>query len=116
MTQASMLTAATLNLESGPPQKAGIDSLFRAALLSCPLGIRKPDPLSCRLVLAATESPPEQVLFAGDNLGCDVTAPIAHGTGAVLVRPHGLRPGETLPHGALLIQHVRDLPALLETI
>ena len=78
--------------------------------------IRKPDPLFYRLVLAAAEAPPEQVLFVGDNLDCDVTAPLAHGMGAVLVRPHGLRPGEALPHGALLIEHVRDLPALLETI
>ena len=43
-------------------------------------------------------------------------APIAHGMRAALVRPHGLRPGEVLPDGGLLIQHVRDLPALLEAM
>jgi FMN phosphatase YigB (HAD superfamily) len=58
-------------------------------------------------VLAAAGSPPEQVLFVGDNLECDVAA---------LVRPHGLRPREVLPDGALLIQHVRELPALLEAM
>jgi HAD superfamily hydrolase (TIGR01549 family) len=95
-------------------QKAGIDDLFSVALLSYPLGIRKPDPVFYQLVLAAAGAPPEQVLFVGDNLRCDVVAPLAHGMRAALVRPEGLRPGESLPSGALLIRHVRDLPALLE--
>jgi FMN phosphatase YigB (HAD superfamily) len=97
-------------------QKAGIDDLFIVALLSYPLGVRKPDPLFYRLVLAAAGTPPEQVLFVGDNLRCDVDGPLAHGMRAVLVRPQGLRPGETLPDGALLIGHVRELPVLLEAM
>ena len=36
------------------------------------------------------------------------------GMQACLVRPGGLRPGEFLPDGALLIGHVRELPALVE--
>jgi putative hydrolase of the HAD superfamily len=91
-------------------QQAGIDGLFSVALLSYSLGVRKPEPLFYRLVLAAAEAPAEQVLFVGDNLDCDVVAPLAHGMRAALVRPRGLRPGEALPDGALLIKHVRDLP------
>jgi hypothetical protein len=53
------------------------------------------------------------VLFAGDDLACDVIAPMAHGRRAALVRPHGLRPGEELPDGALLIRPRPDLPAVL---
>jgi FMN phosphatase YigB (HAD superfamily) len=53
------------------------------------------------------------VLFVGDNLRCDVAGPLAHGMRAALVRPQWLSPGETLPDGALLIQHVAELPALL---
>jgi HAD superfamily hydrolase (TIGR01549 family) len=94
-------------------QKAGIDDLFSVALLSYPLGIRKPDPVFYRLVLAAAGAPPERVLFVGDNLQCDVLAPLAHGMRAALVRPHGLRASEALPDGALLIGHVRELPLLL---
>jgi FMN phosphatase YigB (HAD superfamily) len=94
-------------------QKAGIDDLFSVALLSYPLGVRKPDPVFYRLVPAA-EAPPEQVLFVGDNLACDVAGPLAHAMQAALVRPHGLRPGEELPDGVPLISHVRELPALLE--
>lgn len=94
-------------------QQAGIDDLFSVALLSYLLGVRKPDPVFYRLVLAAAGAPPGQVLFVGDNLQCDVIAPLAHGMRAVLVRLEGLRPGERLPGGALMIAHVRELPALL---
>lgn len=97
-------------------QKAGIDDLFSVVLLSYPLGVRKPDPLFYRLVLAAAGAPPGQVLFVGDNLQCDVVAPLAHGMRAALVRPQWLRPGETLPDGVLLIRHVAELPALLEAM
>jgi hypothetical protein len=31
-----------------------------------------------------------------------------------LVRPRGLRPGEVLPDGALLITHLSDLPPLFQ--
>jgi HAD superfamily hydrolase (TIGR01509 family) len=96
-------------------QKAGIENLFSVVLLSYPLGVRKPDPLFYRLVLAAAEAPPEQMLFIGDNLQCDVDAPLAHGMRAALVRPRGLRPGEELPGQAMLISHVRELPQLLRT-
>ena len=54
------------------------------------------------------------MLFVGDNFERDVAAPIAHGMRAALVRSHGLRPGEALQDGALLISHVSDLPDLLE--
>jgi FMN phosphatase YigB (HAD superfamily) len=97
-------------------QQAGVDGLFRVALLSYPWGSGKPDPVFPRLVLAAAETPPEQVLFVGDNLRCDVIGPFSHGMRAALVRPHGLRPGEALPGGAQLIRHIRDLPALLEAM
>ena len=97
-------------------QQAGVDRLFSVALLSYVLGVRKPEPLFYRLVLAAAESPPDQVMFVGDNLAYAVAEPIAHGMRAALVRPHGLRPGEELPPGALLIRHVNELPGLLEEL
>ena len=112
-----LLGSNTLPCEGRWPalQQAGIDHLFRAALLSYPLGVGKPQPIFYALVLAAASCPASQVLFVGDNLDSDVTAPISHGMHAALVRPHGLRPGESLPDGAMLITHVRELPALLET-
>ena len=62
------------------------------------------------MILAAAEAPPDQVLFVGDDLDCDVVAPLAHGMRATLVRPAGLRRWEILPDSALLIGHVQDLP------
>lgn len=111
-----ILASNTLPCETRWPalQQAGIDSLFSAALLSYPLGVRKPDPLFYALVLAAAECPASQVLFVGDRIDCDVIAPMHHGMRAALVRRDGLRPGEALPDGALLIRHIRDLPGLLE--
>lgn len=111
-----ILASNTLPCETRWPalQAAGIDDLFHVALLSYPLGVRKPEPLFYQLVLAAAGCPAEKVLFAGNNLQNDVTAPITHGMRAALIRSHGPQPGEVLPDGALLIEHVRDLPALLE--
>jgi len=95
-------------------QQAGIDGLFTAAILSYPLGVRKPAPLFYALVLAAAGCPASEVLFVGDHLENDVAGPARHGMRTALVRPRGLRPGEVLPDGTLLISHVRELPPLLE--
>jgi FMN phosphatase YigB (HAD superfamily) len=97
-------------------QQAGVSHLFRAALLSYPLGVGKPEPLFYDLVLAAAGCPADQVLFVGDNFRCDVAGPVEHGMRAALVRPYGLEPGEVLPDGALLIRHVSDLPPLLRAV
>ncbi|MDF5758412.1 HAD family hydrolase [Spongiactinospora sp. TRM90649] len=112
-----VLASNTMPAETRWPalQAAGIADLFTAALLSYPLGVAKPEPLFYRLVIAAADCPAQEVLFVGDHLMKDVVAPIRHGMRAVLVRTGGVRSGEELPEGALLIDHVRDLPQLLGT-
>ena len=95
-------------------QQAGIDGLFSAAVLSYPLGVRKPSPAFYRIVLAAAGCPAGQGLFVGDHLENDAAAPARHEMLVALVRPRGLRPGEVLPNGALLIGHVNELPPLLQ--
>jgi FMN phosphatase YigB (HAD superfamily) len=111
-----LLTSNTLPGEKRWPalQQAGIDRLFRVALLSYPLGTKKPEKLFYNLTVAAAGCPAGQILFVGDSLRCDVAGPAEYGMQAALVRPDGLKPGERLPAGALLIRHVRELPALLE--
>lgn len=96
-------------------QQAGIDGLFAVAALSYPLGVRKPSPVFYQVVLAAAGCPAGQVLFVGDHLENDAAAPARHGMQTALVRPRGLRPGEVLPDGVLLITHVRELTTLLQT-
>ncbi|HEX3923378.1 MAG TPA: HAD hydrolase-like protein [Streptosporangiaceae bacterium] len=56
----------------------------------------------------------DQVLFVGDRIDYDVAAPMRAGMRACLVRPDGPRPAEVLPEGALMIGHVRELPAFLK--
>jgi FMN phosphatase YigB (HAD superfamily) len=94
-------------------QLAGVHELFAAGLVSYSLNVRKDDPLFYELVITAARCPADEVLFVGDRIDYDVTAPMRAGMQACLVRPGGLRPGESLPAGALLIRHVRELPSLL---
>lgn len=95
-------------------QLAGVHELFAVGLVSYSLNVRKDDPLFYELVITAARCPAEEVLFVGDRIDYDVAAPMRAGMRACLVRPGGLRPGEQLPGGALLIGHVRELPALVE--
>ncbi len=93
---------------------AGLDSLFAGAALSYWLGVRKPDPRFYRVVSAIADCSADRMMFVGDRLDYDVAAPLDSGAGAAaLVRPGGLRPGELLPDGAVVIGHVRELPTLL---
>jgi FMN phosphatase YigB (HAD superfamily) len=95
-------------------QLAGVHELFAVGLVSYSLNVRKDDPLFYELVITAGRCPADQVLFVGDRIDYDVAAPMRAGMQACLVRPGGLRPGEVLPEGALMIRHVRELPGLLE--
>jgi FMN phosphatase YigB (HAD superfamily) len=97
-------------------QLAGVHELFAVGLVSYSLNVRKDDPLFYELVITAARCPAEEVLFVGDRLDYDVVAPIRAGMQACLVRPGGLRAGEQLPAGALVIGHVRELPALVEPV
>ena len=96
-------------------QAAGVHRLFRAAILSYPLGVSKPDPLFYELVATAAGCPPGQVLFAGDSFPNDVIGADHAGMRTALIRHGGLlRPGEDerLPAATRIISHVRELPAL----
>jgi FMN phosphatase YigB (HAD superfamily) len=95
-------------------QMAGVHELFAVALISYSLNVSKDEPLFYELVITAAQCPAGQVLFVGNSIANDVVGPMRAGMQACLVRPSGLRPGEQLPEGALLIGHVRELPALVE--
>jgi FMN phosphatase YigB (HAD superfamily) len=97
-------------------QLAGVHELFAVGLVSYSLNVRKDSPLFYEFVITAAQCPASQVLFVGDSLVNDVAGPMRAGMQACLVRPEGLRPGEYLPDGALMIGHVAELPALLEVV
>lgn len=94
-------------------QAAGVHELFAVALISYSLNVRKDDPLFYDLVITAARCRAAEILFVGDRIDYDVDAPMRAGMQACLVRPDGLRPGELLPEGALMIVHARELPAFL---
>jgi FMN phosphatase YigB (HAD superfamily) len=93
-------------------QAAGVDELIKVALISYSLGVRKDDPLFYDLVITAAQCPAPHVLFVRDSITHDIHGPMRAGMQACLVPPHGLRPGESLPEGALLVSHIRELPVL----
>lgn len=97
-------------------QMAGVHELFAVGLISYSLNVRKDDPLFYDLVITAAQCQPPEILFVGDSIVNDVAGPMRAGMRACLVRPHGLRPGELLPADALVISHIRELPALLELL
>jgi FMN phosphatase YigB (HAD superfamily) len=95
-------------------QMAGVHDLFKVALVSYSLNVRKDEALFYELVIAAAQCPASQVLFVGNSITNDVVGPMRAGMQACLVRPDGLRTGEQLPESARLIRHVDELPALVE--
>jgi FMN phosphatase YigB (HAD superfamily) len=95
-------------------QMAAVHELFAVALTSSSLKVRKDDPLFYDLVITAVRCPARQVPFVGASIAHDVAGPMRARMQACLVRAADVRPGEQVPAGALLIGHVRDLPALVE--
>ena len=94
---------------------AGISDVWRAAFMSASVGVRKPDPAFYRLITAAANCWPDQVLHIGNNLETDILGPQRFGMHTALVRAGGAAEDERamLPPGTLVIAHLRELPALL---
>ncbi|WP_242882536.1 HAD family hydrolase [Actinomadura litoris] len=97
--------------------RAGILELFTAVLQSSELGLDKPDPLAYAQICHAIHRPPHQVMLVGNNFTNDVTAPMASGMRAALLRPHGLAAEEIplLPRGAHVLRRVSDVSGLLDS-
>lgn len=76
---------------------------------------RKPDPDFYQLIVTLGHCWPSQVLHVGNSLGNDVVGPAACGLRVALVRPRGItdQEREQLPPGALVVDHLRELPPLL---
>ena len=82
-------------------QQAGIDGLFTAAVLSYPLGVRKPFPVFYQVMLATVGCPAGQVLFVGDHL--ETTQPPRPGTPPVH-HPQPRRPPDRRGHADPLLR------------
>lgn len=66
----------------------GLESLFRAIVVSGEEGVEKPDRRIYEIALKALGREPDEVLFVGDNPEHDYDAPLSLGMGAVLINRH----------------------------
>lgn len=99
---------------------AGLDDCFADLVLSSEIGLGKPDrrfyAAVARAAREATGWGPAGICFVGDTLAKDVTAPMTCGMSAVLVRTPGAAPWPPVPDGVPVIEHLADLPDLLERL
>jgi HAD superfamily hydrolase (TIGR01458 family) len=81
-----------------------------------PIVMGKPSGTFYRQLLTDLDLAPDSCLMVGDDADADVAAPMALGMRGALVRTGKYRPGDErrCPEGALLLDSVADLPAVLE--
>lgn len=78
-------------------------------------GVEKPDPALFLLCAQKAHCPPQVCLFVGDSLSHDVKGAMRAGMGAVWYRPSP-SPEDCVPEGAMVIDSLSQLPALLDTL
>jgi len=96
----------------GPRQSLrdlGYDRWFDAMLLSCDIGIPKPDPRIFQHILNLLSIEPEEAIMVGDSLDADIKGAIGAGLHAVHFDPDG----SSLWSG-YKIQRLSDLPQLIQ--
>ncbi|UVF22496.1 HAD-IA family hydrolase (plasmid) [Microvirga terrae] len=76
---------SNLALPYGSPLLATLPDTPDAAILSCEVGLAKPDPAIFRLVCDRLELQPAEILFVGDTPSADVDGPRAIGMPAILI-------------------------------
>jgi HAD superfamily hydrolase (TIGR01549 family) len=96
-------------------EKAGILQFIGAPVWSANFGSRKPAPAIIEHVLEKLAVAPRSSIFVGDKIRTDVAGAHSAGIRAVwLRRPGGSDSGEAAPD--FVIDHLSELPALLETL
>lgn len=97
-------------------KRAGVDEIFADFIESCDptINAAKPQRRFYDAVLLAAGCRPDEVLFTGDNMLCDVLGPLEAGMHAALVGPEP-EPG-MLPPAAHHLNSISDLPGLLEKL
>jgi HAD superfamily hydrolase (TIGR01509 family) len=96
-------------------EQIGILEYFTVRLYSCEFDFRKPDPRIFKLAAEKIGEAFENILFVGDHIRNDVEAAIRIGIKAVLIAKSG-RVGLRIPKGAWKINHLAELPGLIEKI
>jgi HAD superfamily hydrolase (TIGR01549 family) len=97
-------------------KELGISGLFETVILSCVVGIRKPDPAILLMAAGRMGVPPEHCAYIGDQPGRDVAAARKAGfSKAIILRESGDLVTDSEQHSTLMPDHeIQNLNALLE--
>jgi putative hydrolase of the HAD superfamily len=93
-------------------EEIGVLDMFELLMYSCYHEYRKPDKRIFLDAAAELGLPPQKILFVGDRLDTDVAGSLAAGMGCVVKKSHA-NEGKKLPHGAIRIDAISQLPNCL---
>lgn len=94
-------------------KELGLLDFFCMRVYSYELGMRKPDPRVFQIAAERIGQAPENILFVGDRVDMDVQPALACGIRAALKDAY-TNAGKNSPPGAWKIQHISELPVLIE--
>ena len=96
-------------------EQLGILNFFDARFYSYQFDFRKPDVRIFRDVAKRIDEDPESIVFVGDRINKDITPALKAGMYAVAKSAY-TNTGKKIPHKASKINHIAELPALIEKI
>jgi putative hydrolase of the HAD superfamily len=96
-------------------EQVGISEFFEPRLYSYQFDFRKPDPRIFKIAAERIGEIPDNILFVGDRINTDIKPALKVGMQAVMKTAY-TNTGKKIPNGALKIDHISELPALIEKI
>ena len=96
-------------------EQVGILDFFAPRMYSYQFDFRKPDARIFRIAAERIGEAPENILFVGDRINMDIAPALRNGMRAALKTAH-TNAGKKIPDSAWKINHISELPALIEKI
>lgn len=86
---------------------------FDATVFSYEFPFRKPDPRIFEIAAERIKTPPQNILYVGDNIRADMKGALNAGMNAALKRAYTNK-SKTPPDAAMAIEKITQIPALIE--
>lgn len=96
-------------------EQVGILDFFGPRMYSYEFNFRKPDPRIFKIAAERIGEAPGNILFVGDRINMDIRPAIKVGMKAVMKTAY-TNNGKKIPDSAWKINHISELPALIEKI